>query len=899
MAYGYRKRISLGKGNYINIGKNGVSFSAGVPGCRITTSSKGTYLTTGIPGTGIYSRQKIEEGNYLNWNSQNTSNGMDNNKLSEGMIWLFILIWLIFSVGYTYFWGNDITSDFPLALCIVSITSAIPLFIVYYIFVEVFRLLYKRLYLYSKEKQRISEELDMEEFKCVYRMNEQIDNASKNIQTNSEPLWKKVQQNFIDNHARSILEDHYLNVRKTLSERQDFDNEYVRANYEANEEKISTLIEDRPYIDLDIISEFAQPIIDAYLKFSIAWFKMTFSDITMINNNIIAPFPSFTFGRVSIGEIPIPSCINENGDIVYFFPTFVAVLNNDFSIAFYPLDKIGIIISERIVTCGEYQYPKDSAIVRESWEHSNKDGSRDARFSDNQRYRHCKFASIMIIGLSKLFSFEVSNYEYSSLINVNFLDLKNLVLKPLKTGTEENLARLKKKTLDQLDVKVSISKYSEDAKQDDNKQEDAKQEDKLNPWGFTAFDLDSVDPLFIDVVNHILIQNEILISPIKRKFNIDYNRVQQILHQIEDAGIITLADFVQLKKINFTKQQFKDWISFQEACKQANDSQPKKDEEKKDKIRGSKHYVGEKHPIKPWIWTEYSPGKFDWRRDKRCKQTNTGNSLEDKKQDANAINELNSLIGLNDVKEEIAKLQNFIKIQMVRKEHGLKLSPISYHCVFTGNPGTGKTTVARIVAEIYKDLGILKKGHLIETDRSGLVAEYIGQTAVKTNKVIDSALDGVLFIDEAYSLAPASPNDFGNEAIATLLKRMEDERDRLIVILAGYGNEMQTFIDSNPGFQSRFNRYIHFNDYSADDLMSIFELNLKKNQYIISESARELMGVYFGNVVANKDKNFGNGRFVRNIFEQIVQSQSSRLSKISNLSKKDLQLIIDEDIPQS
>lgn len=194
-------------------------------------------------------------------------------------------------------------------------------------------------------------------------------------------------------------------------------------------------------------------------------------------------------------------------------------------------------------------------------------------------------------------------------------------------------------------------------------------------------------------------------------------------------------------------------------------------------------------------------------------------------------------------------------------------------------------------------MGILSKGHLVETDRSGLVAEYIGQTAAKTNKIVDSALDGVLFIDEAYSLTPSSSNDFGHESIATLLKRMEDDRDRLVVILAGYGNEMQTFIDANPGLQSRFNRYIHFDDYSAEDLLAIFELNLKKHQYKMSDSAKVILKSFLNNAIANKDKNFGNGRFVRNIFEKTLQNQATRLSAMDNLSKDALQLIVDEDIP--
>ena len=257
---------------------------------------------------------------------------------------------------------------------------------------------------------------------------------------------------------------------------------------------------------------------------------------------------------------------------------------------------------------------------------------------------------------------------------------------------------------------------------------------------------------------------------------------------------------------------------------------------------------------------------------------------------------LQSLIGLQRVKEEVKKLADFIKIQQLRQQSGLKTSAISYHCVFTGNPGTGKTTVARIIAEIYKDLGILAKGHLVETDRSGLVAEYVGQTAVKTNKIIDSALDGVLFIDEAYSLVAGSGNDYGLEAIATLLKRMEDDRDRLIVILAGYGDEMKTFIDANPGLQSRFNRYIHFNDYSAEELLEIYIQNVSKHDYLLAPEAEEKVREMIREAVENKDHNFGNARFVRNLFEKTLENQASRLAPESSITKELLQEIRAEDI---
>lgn len=258
---------------------------------------------------------------------------------------------------------------------------------------------------------------------------------------------------------------------------------------------------------------------------------------------------------------------------------------------------------------------------------------------------------------------------------------------------------------------------------------------------------------------------------------------------------------------------------------------------------------------------------------------------------------LKSLIGLTSVKEEIDTLTNFIKIQQARETNGLKTSSVSYHCVFTGNPGTGKTTVARIVADIYKNLGILSKGHLVETDRSGLVAEYVGQTAVKTNKIIDSALDGILFIDEAYSLISNSENDYGKEAISTLLKRMEDDRSRLVVILAGYTNEMKTFIDSNPGLQSRFNRYIEFPDYTPEELYQIFELSLKQFDYKLSDNAVEPLKEHLAKVVIRKDKNFGNARFVRNLFEKTIEKQANRLSREVNLNSEKLSEICPTDIP--
>jgi len=258
--------------------------------------------------------------------------------------------------------------------------------------------------------------------------------------------------------------------------------------------------------------------------------------------------------------------------------------------------------------------------------------------------------------------------------------------------------------------------------------------------------------------------------------------------------------------------------------------------------------------------------------------------------------ELDELIGLQSVKEEVHSLANYVKVQKQREKQGLKTPKLSYHLVFTGSPGTGKTTVARIVARIYKDLGILKRGHMVETDRSGLIGQYVGQTAPRVNQMCDSALDGVLFIDEAYAITQGGSEDYGAEAVATLLKRMEDDRDRLVVIVAGYTNEMKNFINSNPGLQSRFNRYIDFPDYTPEELYDIFQMYLRKNEYGVSSEAAQYMKEQLKRVVDSKDRNFGNARYVRNIFEKAIQCHANRISTTKNNTTADLYTLKLKDV---
>ena len=257
--------------------------------------------------------------------------------------------------------------------------------------------------------------------------------------------------------------------------------------------------------------------------------------------------------------------------------------------------------------------------------------------------------------------------------------------------------------------------------------------------------------------------------------------------------------------------------------------------------------------------------------------------------------ELNELIGLKGVKREVNNLINTVTIYKLRREHGLKTVDMSLHMVFSGNPGTGKTMIARLMSRIYKSLGMLKKGHLVEVDRSGLVAGYVGQTATKTSAVIEKALGGVLFIDEAYALNGKTENDFGQEAIDTLLKAMEDHREDLVVIVAGYDGLMDQFIHSNPGLESRFNRFLHFDDYTLDEMMGILDLQLKKGQYRLTEQARKDVADYIA--AANTSSiSFGNGRGVRNIFERLLVAQANRLAQAENVTKDDLMTITEADV---
>lgn len=259
--------------------------------------------------------------------------------------------------------------------------------------------------------------------------------------------------------------------------------------------------------------------------------------------------------------------------------------------------------------------------------------------------------------------------------------------------------------------------------------------------------------------------------------------------------------------------------------------------------------------------------------------------------------ELNSLIGLKSVKEDLNALINLMKVQKMREENGMKQADINKHMVFMGNPGTGKTTVARLLSGIYAGIGVVEKGHLVEVDRSGLVSGYVGQTAMKVQDVVEEALGGILFVDEAYTLTNnKGQNDFGQEAVDTLLKAMEDHRDDLIVIVAGYTGLMEEFLDSNPGLRSRFNKFIEFEDYTAEEEYEIFRSMCRNQDYVLSESALEEAKRFFKERCESKTETYANARDVRNYLEKAVSNQATRIVKLQDVNKETLAVLEKEDL---
>lgn len=638
---------------------------------------------------------------------------------------------------------------------------------------------------------------------------------------------------------------------------------------------------------------------------------------------------SSTFDLLSLKD-PVPVFPSSQGDRYYFYPTFVirGKSISDFSVM--PIDKVSLLYRPtRFVETGFV--PTDSKRVDTTYRYVNKDGGPDLRYSNNPSFPVLLYGDITILPFSE--KFQVSNNDAAIGLEQAFSALKDACINEKENKgneaaeyrddeTESGLAQSSRGNLteqyfvDIVDAAKRLIEFSNKLAEDKSFCRVVKESisGRISWNGKIVDDPAEKIPIYLwaDVIHSyqnlghkfdlstneglgILVFNTLFTEP---SFQFDFQYLDFYINNLQGASEEfiknTIPSMSKIDEVSLLEMCLRDYdkkthnqyvvllYRFAALVAKADKSISSTEADWLNKIMSLKEPEGVEDVLTPLDTIEKSKEKDTTKK--------VGNP---------AIKELNSLIGLTSVKSEINTLTNYINVQRMRAEKGMKVSPISYHCVFTGNPGTGKTTVARIVSEIYKELGILKKGHLVETDRSGLVAEYVGQTAVKTNKIIDSALDGILFIDEAYSLVDGGNSDYGKEAIATLLKRMEDDRDRLVVILAGYTGEMKRFIDSNPGLQSRFNRYIEFPDYSAEELFQIFESSTKKYEYKLTDEAGSALKEVFEKAVANKDKSFGNGRFVRNLFERVIEKQANRISSSTDVSAESLATIEIADIMKS
>lgn len=614
--------------------------------------------------------------------------------------------------------------------------------------------------------------------------------------------------------------------------------------------------------------------------------------------DVLAPFFEFKQGGISF----------------YIYPEYVIAARSETNFDVIKIKDFNISFNKQnFVETSNYLIPKDAKLVRYTYKYVNKNGERDARYSDNPRYAVYEYGDITFLPYQLTMQF--SNSEFAE----NFYKKVQVLKNGGKEYEEPNFGATETYFNKVLDVSTPLCKFYDKILQNrkimltidaaiTDQVGDAKAKLRFlflsdlvkcyNQLGHDASSLLTTEGLPMTIVEGYTLSDT----------KITYATIQ--LEEFKNVAI-SLNKVNKTTKEGFLKDKTEDFFYMNEVFK-ACDEEDLRIQYFSLLYRFFSVIAKADDHISPeeGKWLErlmsystasknYGLDVFEKKASVDERQTKEKQNSQSKKNEVelNPIEELQSLIGLSEVKDEVSALANFVKIQQEREKKGMKAVGLSYHCVFTGNPGTGKTTVARILAAIYKDLGILKKGHLVETDRSGLVAEYVGQTAVKTNKIIDSALDGVLFIDEAYSLVQGGGNDFGQEAISTLLKRMEDDRERLIVVLAGYSEDMKRFIDSNPGLQSRFNRYINFADYTADELKQIFMLNVDKNQYLLDEEGQTLLDQILTFAIEHKDKNFGNGRYVRNLFEKTIQNQAIRLSCQPNITAEELSKLKAEDLP--
>ncbi len=959
MAWSYRKRIKIAPGVNINLSKSGISTSVGPKGAKINVGPKGTSLYTGIPGTGVYNRTKLSSRNNRNNSSSYKSslNGSGSEKKDKtGCIWLIVLGCIISIIIIL----SNISKDSPTFREDLEIIGFISF--VMMIFIGILIIIRREKQKKVKSVSRLTSEITASILQSIKSEDptddkddsdsNRIDRIRRDYDTEQDVIKKKIIGNYlsilIKKDADERIAPEVENWKRKIEKR---DKDAWKQSLVTCQESLDNALKEVSSLRYDLMAELSDAEKEQYSLFCHAFnlvktSKCIWKIESEEENNqarsraktvVTRSKVNFSNGFFKGLDIPyqVPVIPITSIRKLYFYPRFVIATNFPSGFNVLPINKVTLSYSQTRFQ-EESDIPSDAKIGGTTYKYVNKDGGPDLRFSNNPKISIALYGEIQIkpFGLN----YHISRDDYAKGLELSFRALQNAYNNDIDdqsspisdtpisidsdtdstliTPSEGNsgvgesyfndILDAAKRLLEFGDIlatnlgfcKLIGESISGNVNWNGRLLTEPKDKMPIYLWADVincysglghGFDLSTNEGLGIVLFNTLRVNREfpfyyhswnIIKDPFigasenlirntlpKMSCNSDIFMLEKCLKeydiQLHNQYVVLLYRFASLvakadKKISPTEAA---WLNKIMALKEP--------EEEKDYI------IPIESVDKPQDRTTH------------------------KKPRSRALQELNSLIGLSTVKSEINTLTNYIKVQNMRAEKGMKVSPVSYHCVFTGNPGTGKTTVARIISEIYRELGILKKGHLIETDRSGLVAEYVGQTAVKTNKIIDSALDGVLFIDEAYSLVDGGQSDYGKEAISTLLKRMEDDRDRLVVILAGYTDDMKRFIESNPGLQSRFNRYIEFPDYSADELFQIFESSTKKYEYKLTDTASEFLKEVLNKAVEGKDKNFGNGRYVRNLFERVIENQANRISIVPDITAESLATIEEEDIKKS
>lgn len=858
MAFRFRKRIRLMPGIYLNLGKNGISTTIGPRGANINFGKGGVYLNAGIPGTGISYREKLfgkkSEASDINSSKDNqtaSDNVLVNQELktSEGLV--------------------------GVKECVEEARKER-------------RELFREIEQTEKILQQLQADLNKRQNGFLHKLftrKETLEKLEKEIGEVSAYL-KDVKNQFeesradINIHFDEKLEDQYKKVVKAFQQ-------LITSN------KI-----------WDITAEVANSQKKSAAKTTVSRQEVVFNTENI--DFIKSAYPAFHFQ-------------NANGSQIYIYPAFVLAIDASDKLSLIDIKELNFSFKQLRFLENTEDIPVDTKVIEQTWAKVNKNGTPDLRFVDNYQIpivRYGEYQFTTINGLNE--TFVISNFEKAEAFANEILTyvsmLKNETGIPTAGNvstavvTQQEFEKIKGfadrhiQFLSNLEANRSFLNAIYRSPTVKQLPFDSPEEmlhfffvlDLMKCFSLTADITDFNSKESFALLYTIALRNGLKIEEYSQHKILYENNLlaayksvyeslkSQIDLHVDDEGMFRIS----LLLSSFDKELQEKYLSslyrFASIVVKIDGTVTKEEEAALQRIM--------------------SMDSINSRADKiesvsKVKIVDSG--PDNQKTVDEVLEELNSLTGLSAVKEEVKSLINFIKVQKAREGKGFKSSPLSYHIVFTGNPGTGKTTVARIVAQVYRSLGILKNGQLVETDRSGLIAEYVGQTAIKVNKMIDSALDGVLFIDEAYSIVGDSQDSYGREAVSTLIKRMEDDRDRLIVILAGYTGKMHNFIESNPGLKSRFNRYIEFADYTPEELISIFEGFCRKLDYKLTIDAKDKLAGIFQVAYNNRDESFGNGRFVRNIFEKSMVRQANRIAGVPELTDEVLTTIIVDDIPEN